>query len=752
MAFNDFRRNASYALDDSDSDDLNRSTRSATSPTTTSTATMSTTTPTMATDTRPTMAQTPVTTQQFPRGINQDSVYRPNVTLGNIRAPPPATTAPPMGGSGQLPPIIHTAGGSGLQNQPQQLPQGQPGFNYQAMYTDPGFLAAMRNILQEIVPQPQGRRPSAVSNPDNIRASTPRNEHDDTRRSRQSILSGGRDDSPTNLTQGIRNLRTVDTPTTPSAVLPDASRLSKMPTYIPAAEQALQIHKNAASSAKMNADIYAGMAEFMNEIAENQVNPPQEVQRMVNTYTQKAILAERDAKAQLDGLKQAQRVTRYYETPIARPDFPTPDRHRSIRVNHKELLMLTGYFDPNEKSHDFKHTWQKLLDYGSMNEFQEEHYMQALGSILKNEAYETFTEFKQMNKSLSDILDYFAGVYTKKRCLATDRKAVDEFTRRKSESIIVCMERAILAIDKLRHVYPPTGWQVLRQQMRQNILMQVVKEETKRAIQMEVDNVHEDTGMPYDFEKLIRFADRYERNHNATPKDDLTTLFKVASGGLQRQYKRSTSQDQLSHLKKDQILQKQITSLQTELKELKSNEARMYKNEGRRGSSSRESRRTERDSNRRSDRSASYDRNRKMDTTSPPTTSTASKPSASRPTSASSAQPKSSYTPPDPYARRQQSSSPTRRGQTPGPSTSSTYRPRSVSYSRNASRSRDRDRDRDRNRSRSQNRYDRTTSSGSRTQSRSNSAGGTDHITSTGSKTVIITINGQEYVPRTKEN
>ena len=108
----------------------------------------------------------------------------------------------------------------------------------------------------------------------------------------------------------------------------------------------------------MNADIYAGMAEFMNAIAENQVNPPQEVQRMVNAYTQKAIMAERDAKAQLDGLKQAQRVTRYYETPIARPDFPTPDRHRLIRVNHKELLMLTGYFDPNEKSHDFKHTWQ----------------------------------------------------------------------------------------------------------------------------------------------------------------------------------------------------------------------------------------------------------------------------------------------------------------------------------------------------------------------------------------------------------
>jgi hypothetical protein len=534
--------------------------------------------------------------------------------------------------------------------------------------------------------------------------------------------------------------------------LPPPERLSTVPTYIPAAEQALQIHKNAAASAKANADMFSGLAEFMNAMSANQPHPPEGIQRMVHTFTQKAILAERDAKAKNEGLLQAQRVTRYYETPIARPSFPVPDSRRYTRVNHKELLMLTGYFDPNDKTHDFKHTWQKLLDYGTMNEFQEEHYMQALGSILKGEAYETYTEFKTMNKNLGDILDYFAGVYTKKRCLATDRKAVDEFTRRKGESIIVCMERAILAIDKLRYVYPPNGWTVLRQQMRQNILMQVVKEETKRAIQMEVDNVHEDTGMPYDFEKLIRFADRYERNHNATPKDDLTTLFKVASGGLQRQYKRSSSQDQLSHLKKDNMLQKQIATLQAELKELKTNEARMYKNEGRRGSTSRESRRTERDSSRRTDRSKSYDRNRNMDTTSSPPQPTPLKPTVSRPTSASASQPRPAYSPPDPYAKRQQSSSPTRRGQTPGPSSSSNYRNRSSSYPRNASRSRDRDRDRDRDRSKSRGRYDRTTSSASRTQSRSNSAGGTDHITSTGSKTVIITINGQEYVPRTKEN
>jgi len=523
-------------------------------------------------------------------------------------------------------------------------------------------------------------------------------------------------------------------------------------------------------------------------------NPPESLPTMADNFARQAILAEQEAKSRLDGLKTARQVTSYYETPIARPTFPTPDPRNRVRVNHKELLMLTGYFDPADKSADFKHTWQKLLDYGTMNDFQEEHYLQALGSILRGEAYEIFTEYKQFHRTLKETLDYFSGVYTKKRSLADDRKAVDEFTRRKGESIVVCMERAILAIDRLRLVHPTDGWEALRQQMRHNILMQVVKEETKRALQMEVDNVHEDTGMPYDFNKLIRFADRYERNHNTQPKDEVTTLFKVASGGLKHSPKpRNTPDDQLAHLKKDVSWQKQFSSIQADIKELKANEARYYKNEGR--GSTRESRRTERDSRSRTDRSQSLDRLRGITSSSAPrpTSTSTSRPvpttippsSTPRPTSIP---PRPAYTPPDPYARREQSKSPPRRNQTPY--TYDRDRPRSSSYSRdrnystsdrrpysgdrnNSSSNRrpyssDRDRERSRNysssrrdysrdrgRSSSRSRYENNNkpSSSSRPPSRSHSAGGgTELVSNSGSKTVIITINGQEYIPLRKEN
>ena len=691
---------------------------------------MATTTTTTTTSTRTTAAQQqPILS---PRGVNIDSIYRPYV-------PQPGTStsfAMPRVAPAQLP---STNPPATTHNEP------QPG--HAPFYTDPQFLHLMQTMMTAAANQAIDNRippqlPPSISpingrvNGTQLRTSTP-----DSTGSVDQTSASRRNVPHTDLTQHFANLQTQDAPRSSRPPYNPPRAPQQAPAYIPAAEQALEIHQNAANAAQSNADVFSGVAEALQLISRAIPNAPPEMDHIVQALSLKAIQSSKEAILKNEGLQKARRVTKYYETPIMKPAYPIPTRRFDPRVNYKELLMLTGYFDPNDKNHDFKHTWQKLLDYGSLNEFQENQYMQALGSILKNEAYETFIEFKATNKPLEEILDYFAGVYTKKRSLVADRKAVDEFTRKKGETIIVCMERAILAIDKLKHLHDPTGWSALRQQMRHNILMQVVKEETKRAVQMEVDHVYEDTGMPYDFEKLIRFTDRYERNHNAAPKDDVTTLFKVASGGIHKKEKRSNSQDQLAHLKKEQMLQKKLSSLETELTQLKANEARLYKNDGR-SDRSRESRRTDRESRSRDNRSRSYDRNRDLKTA--PETGKPSTPSQSRSQSANSAQPKAPYKPPDPYKSREQSRSPYRRGQTP-----SDYRDRS--------RSRDRPRPSTQygNRSRSNSRYTssnpRYQSATSAPQSRSTSKD-TERIMSTGSKTVIITINGQDYVPLKKEN
>jgi hypothetical protein len=540
------------------------------------------------------------------------------------------------------------------------------------------------------------------------------------------------------------NIQAHSTPTTPSSRDVAVVRNTAAPAYIPAVEQAFEIHKNAASAAQTNADMYSGFAEALQMLSRAHPNPPAGMDAIVHSFAQKAIQSGREAVIRNEGLQNARKVTKYYETPINKPAYPTVhDQTINVRVNLKEIAIQTGFFDPADKTHDFKHIWQKLLKYGSRNDYQESHYMEALGSILKNEAYETFMEFEETGKSLEEILDYFANVYTKKRSLADDRKAVDEFTRRKGENIQGCMGRAILAIDKLRHLYGTQGWPALRQSMRQNILMQVVKEDTKRAVQMEIDHVYEDTGMPYDFEKLIQFAERYERNHNTAPKDEMTTVFKVASGGLhsKKDNKSPNPTEQLSHLKKDQMLQKTLDTIQTKLATLEANEARFYKNEGR-PERSRDSRRNERDSRSRERRSSTYDRNRQMDKTASaaketPSTQTTTRPTSSTPT-------RVTYNAPNPYAKREQSRSPNRRGQTPA-ARPEDDRNRSGSQYRSDSQNRNRNRSFSNNRNRDQR-------SASKTTSRSGSTHATEGITSSGSRTVNITVNGQSYGPLNKEN
>ena len=736
MAYTDYRQQDSLNLDESERDDIhvteaNMSTTSVTSTSTPTSPTMACTSTTSTTNTRPSASTSNTSRNQSNlRGDTINNIYRPFVSQ-----PPGTPTSFAMPRQNQVPP---QANGDNVQAQGAQQP----------FYMDPGFVQFMTQTMNQAIDRrlPNAQPPVSPINHaqqnDGHRTSTPLSQDG---RNRSNASEGYR--SPTNLTQGFSNLNTGGPPHIIRPATLNAGRPQTAPAYIPAAEQALEIHQNAANAAQSNADVFSGVAEALQLMARAMPNAPPEMNNIVQALNQKAMQSSRDANLKNEGLRNARRVAKYYETPILKPAYPVPDRHRIPRVNYKELLMLTGYFDPNDKSHDFKHTWQKLLDYGSLNDFQEEQYMQALGSILKNEAYENFIEFKATNKPLSEILDYFAGVYTKKRSLVADRKAVDEFTRKKGESIVVCMERAILAIDKLKHLHDLNGWPALRQQMRHNILMQVVKEETKRAVQMEVDHVYEDTGMPYDFEKLIRFADRYERNHNAAPKDEVTTLFKVASGGIHKKEKRSSSQDQLAHLKKEQMLQKKVTTLESELHHLKSNEARLYKNEGR-SDRSRDNRRSERDSRSRDSRSKSYDRNRNISTSS---TTRPATPSQTRPPASGTTPTASTYQPPDPYKRREQSQSPGRRGQTP---IDPYNRARSSSENRSSSQNRYRNRSSSNSRykSSSDSRY--KSESNSRPQSRSGSTKDMDHIMATGTKTVIITINGQDYnaTPLRKEN
>jgi hypothetical protein len=210
------------------------------------------------------------------------------------------------------------------------------------------------------------------------------------------------------------------------------------------------------------------------------------------------------------------------------------------------------------------------------------------------------------------------------------------------------MNRTFLVVDKLRIHYDPNAWIHIRQQMRRHILMQVIKEETKRHIQMEEDYITETTGMPYDFDNLIRKADNFERYNNAVPDKDIQTVFKVASGGLIQKSVTKSPEQQLQHLKKEQMLESRLSTLQARLDQIEVNAVapRTFKF-GDRADRARESRSKDRDTHQRQNREASQNRSRnilddgdiQMMETSPTVAPT--------PTSQATQQPQ--FVPPNPY-------------------------------------------------------------------------------------------------------
>jgi hypothetical protein len=59
--------------------------------------------------------------------------------------------------------------------------------------------------------------------------------------------------------------------------------------------------------------------------------------------------------------------------------------------------------------------------------------------------------------------------------------------------------------------------------------MQIIADETRIYIQNEEDNAIEATGMPYDFDKLVWLASKYERQHNKLPGENIQTVFEASA-------------------------------------------------------------------------------------------------------------------------------------------------------------------------------------------------------------------------------
>ena len=438
-------------------------------------------------------------------------------------------------------------------------------------------------------------------------------------RQRQQIFDDQNDarvdnDDLESLINHLQNLQTsTETSTIPP--VPRPKRYDDPPDFVTPYEQVLRGHQQEVEEQTARANTYKEMAGLM--IHSLKQDPTHENADMAKKLLQKSHSTLQAMNNKKEGLRKAQKVRDYYRKPISQPTF---DTNSTTYFNARDIISVTGYFDPSLPDADFKHVWMKLTDYGQLQKFDEKHYMQALTVILKKEAYETFCDMRERENNLSSIVDYFASVYAKKRSIASDRQAVDHFVRRKGESLITCMDRCRIAVERLRMTTSEEAWPEASRNLRRNILIQVIKEETARYIKMEEDEVYETTGLKYSFDKIVEMADRYERHHNATPKDEVSTAYRAASGGLIHSPENIDKlKSQLAHFKaensKYQTLESKVALLEEELY----TQAVRFKNDGR-SDENKERRRTDFGLKQREARSSSLDRKRDLSSLDEPET------------------------------------------------------------------------------------------------------------------------------------
>ena len=284
------------------------------------------------------------------------------------------------------------------------------------------------------------------------------------------------DDDLNDVIDKLRFLNT-DTTSTATPLPPIPQKKSLEPVYLTPHEQFLKFNNDELKKSKQNSEMLTSVSELV--IKQAQIIPNRDSLTLANNLLKQS-LQYRDESLQLErGIQKAQTVVNHYKQSI-----PTPRLFQKLDtcINIRDIISLTGYFDPEKNGAEFRHIWMKLYDFGLTQEFSEQQYIQALSAILKNEAYDAFCDLRERKAPLDEILEYFITIYGNRRSIISDKTALDNFTRKKLEPIRNCIERCKMVVDRLRHTYPETSWPEMRIFLLKQTILQLTLPETKAYI------------------------------------------------------------------------------------------------------------------------------------------------------------------------------------------------------------------------------------------------------------------------------
>ena len=272
----------------------------------------------------------------------------------------------------------------------------------------------------------------------------------------------------------------------------------------------------------INIDLHE--ASMTEEQAEN--NPL--LQRLKDAYiTGAEKLAYKKAQIQ-----KAQTVASSYSSNLEMPSYSRPPRDytapRDVLDPTKIIKTISIFDDEDQKSRHFRHVWTKILQYGKKHYLNEQEHKEVLGATLWGNSLEDFNRLDATGSTLKDIVDNLAKIYDKTPSIDDHRTEVDNFIRKKGESISQAMARATTLIHKLRPMSTEGGWPETRDNMRKSILKQIVQTATKSHLNYEESKMLSSGGI-CNIDSLIQIAHQYEQAMGKMPEKEIATAYQTAS-------------------------------------------------------------------------------------------------------------------------------------------------------------------------------------------------------------------------------
>ena len=230
-------------------------------------------------------------------------------------------------------------------------------------------------------------------------------------------------------------------------------------------------------------------------------------------------------------VQSAKDLSSKFEISLPMPDFTNPGGYRFNPqcMDQKEIFRVAGKFNP-ETTTEFKFSdfWRKIVKYGLDKNMSEQDYIRVLELSLYGTAMSALEARQMKGESLEEIVNGLAAQYEDINTIDDYKMQVDNFTRKKDETITRAMSRATNLIQYLSPLHSKAAWPEKSEDMGIAILKQIVNSSTRIHIDWEEQNMIR-AGGSLSLRQMIKSAFDHEKYHKSIPTKDLQTTFQVAS-------------------------------------------------------------------------------------------------------------------------------------------------------------------------------------------------------------------------------